>query len=557
MTRRQCLLLLAQAASAAEPEAPFTQFTDVAHQAGLVQPIVYGGLTSKKYILETNGCGVAFYDYDQDGWLDIFLGGGTRLDEKPAQTSIRLYHNNRDGTFTDVTAKAGLNRVAWVSGVCIGDYDNDGFDDLFLSCWGQNILYHNNGNGTFTDVTKHAGLTSEENRWSAGCTFLDYDRDGHLDLFIGEYLKFDLKTAPLPGMAENCNWKGIAVNCGPKGLPTGRNHLYRNNGDGTFSDVSEKSGIGKVKDRYGMTAVAADFDGDGWPDIFVACDSTASVLYKNGRDGTFEDVALVAGVAYNEDGREQAGMGVGVGDVRNTGTLDLFKTHFADDTPILYFNDGRGSFTDVTVKAGLGSFSQYVSWGAGIADFDNDGWMDLLWVNGSVYPEVEKYFQQYKHFNPRILLRNLGKGTFADYSSRGGSGITDRHSSRGCAFGDFNNDGAIDVLVMNMNEPPSLLRNELNNHNHWLKLKLVGTRSNRTAIGASAIVTAGGRRQRQDVMSQSSFYSQNDLRLHFGLGSALRADSIEIRWPSGLIEIYKDVPGDKIHILKEGAGKPS
>ena len=441
MTRRQCLLLLAQAASGAQPDTPFTQFSDIARQAGLTQPVVYGGLTSKKYILETNGCGVAFYDYDQDGWLDIFLGGGMRLDEKPGRTSIRLYHNNRDGTFTDVTAKAGLNRIAWVSGVCIGDYDNDGFDDLFLSCWGQNILYHNNGNGTFTDVTKRAGLTSEENRWSAGCTFLDYDRDGRLDLFISEYLKFDLKTAPLPGMAENCNWKGIAVNCGPKGLPTGRNHLYRNNGDGTFSDVSEKSGIGKVRDRYGMTAVAADFDGDGWPDIFVACDSTASVLYKNRQDGTFEDVALVAGVAYDEDGREQAGMGVGVGDVRNTGTFDLFKTHFADDTPILYLNDGHGAFTDVTAKAGLGSFSQYVSWGAGIADFDNDGWMDLLWVNGNVYPEVEKYFQQYKHLNPRVLLRNLGNGTFADYSSRGGAGITDRHSSRGCAFGDFNNDG--------------------------------------------------------------------------------------------------------------------
>ena len=342
----------------------------------------------------------------------------------------------------------------------------------------------------------------------AGCTFTDYNRDGFLDLFVGTYLDFDLKKVPLPGQGENCNWKGIPVNCGLRGLPTGRNFLYRNNGNGTFTDVSESSGIAKVDHRYAMTAVAADFDDDGWPDIYVACDSTPSILYKNNHDGTFTDIALEAGVAYNEDGREQAGMGVAIGDSLNSGRLDIFKTHFMDDTPILYANQGKGRFEDRTAKGGFGAFTHYIGWGAAFADFDNDGLLDLLFVNGSVYPEIEQYFKEYNYKNPRILLRNLGKGEFADVSLQCGSGITDRHSSRGCAFGDFDNDGRVDVLVMNMGEPPSLLQNQTANANHWLKLKLMGTKSNRTAIGARAFVSANGRRQRQEVLSQSSFYSQ-------------------------------------------------
>jgi len=548
--RRRDFLGLPLVAYGPSSQARF-QFTDIAAQAGLTAPVVYGNRDQKKYILETNGCGIAFFDYDHDGWLDLFVPGGSQLAGAPPRTTNRLYKNNRDGTFTDVTRQAGLERAVWASGVCVGDYNNDGFDDLFVSCWGQNLLYRNNGNGTFTDVTEAAGLLHSKPEWGAGCTFTDYNRDGFLDLFVSTYLNFDLKTAPLPGATENCTWKGIAVNCGPRGLPTGRNFLYRNNGDGTFTDVSERSGIAKADHRYAMTAVAADFDDDGWPDIFVACDSTPSILYRNNRDGTFSDIALEAGVAYNEDGREQAGMGVAVGDVQNSGRLDIFKTHFADDTPILYRNQGDGRFEDVTAKAGLGAFTRYVGWGAGFADFDNDGLVDLLFVNGNVYPELEQFFTGYKYRNPRILMRNLGGGAFENLSDDSGAGITDCHSSRGCAFGDFENNGKIGVAIMNMGEPPSLLRNEAANSNRWLKLKLIGTKSNRSAIGAKAMVSAAGRRQRQEVLSQSSFYSQSDLRLHFGLGSATSAD-VEIHWPSGLRETYSGVKSNQILSLKEG-----
>lgn len=542
---------LAMAAAAVANGRGF-QFVDVAAEAGLTHPIVYGNPRSKKYILETNGCGIAFFDYDHDGWLDIFVPGGSLLEGAPAGATNRLYRNNRDGTFTDVTRQAGLERAVWASGVCVGDYNNDGFDDLFVSCWGQNILYRNNGNGAFTDVTREAGLLHAQPQWGAGCTFVDYDRDGRLDLFVSSYLNFDFKTVPLPGAAPNCMWKGIPVNCGPKGLPTGRNFLFHNNGDGTFTDGSERSGIAKVDSRYAMTAVAADLDDDGWPDIFVACDSTPSILYKNNHDGTFKDIALEAGVAYNEDGREQAGMGVAIADCMAEGRLDLFKTHFADDTPVLYRNLGGGVFEDVTSKAGLGAFTRYVGWGAGFADFDNDGWPDLLFVNGSVYPELDQYFKEYKYRNPRILLRNTGNGSFENVGASSGPGISAEHSSRGCAFGDFDNDGDVDILVMNMSEPPSLLRNDTRTGNHWLKLKLTGTKSNRSAIGAAVFVTANGRRIRQDVLSQSSFYSQSDLRLHFGLGAATEAALVEIRWPSGLRETYRNVRGDRIVTLKEG-----
>lgn len=532
-------------------------FVDVFERAGLNDPIVYGGVDQKKYIIETNGCGVAFFDYDNDGWIDVFLLNGTRLEGSPKgkEPTSKLYRNNRDGSFADVTPKSGLARTGWASAVTVGDYDNDGFDDLFTTYWGQNALYHNNGNGTFTDVTSRAGLGTRGSRWGSGCALVDYDRDGKLDLFVANYLKFDLAQAPEPGKGPNCLWKGIPVNCGPKGLPTDTNLLYHNKGDGTFADVSESSGIGKVRDRYPMTAVVTDFNDDGWPDIYVACDSTASILYKNNRDGTFADVAVETGVAYNEDGQAQAGMGVTVGDFNADGLPDIFKTHFADDLPILYKNSGRGFFEDSSRAAGF-DHTPFVQWGTGLVDFDNDGLPDIFTVTGNVYPEIEKQFKQYPHKSTRLVYRNLGNGRFKDVTALSGIGVLTPHSSRGCAFGDFDNDGDTDVLVMNMNEAPSLLRNERASRraNNWLKLKLIGGKSNRSAVGARVRLRAAAHMQTQEISSQSSYYSHNDPRLNFGLGASTKADHIEIRWPSGATETFKDIAANQIVTIKEGGG---
>ncbi|MEA2172761.1 MAG: enediyne biosynthesis protein [Blastocatellia bacterium] len=451
-----------------------------------------------------------------------------------------------------------MRRSGWASSVCAGDYDNDGYDDIFITYWGRNILYHNNGNGTFTDATQKAGLYSKETRWGSGCTFVDYDRDGKLDLFVANYLKFDLSKAPEPGKGANCFWKGVPVNCGPKGLPTDTNLLYHNNGDGTFKDVSDSSGIAKVTGRYSMTATTLDYNNDGWTDIYVACDSTASTLYRNNRDGTFTDVALEAGTAYNEDGQAQAGMGVAVGDYNADGFTDIFKTHFSDDLPALYKNSGRDFFEDASRAAGF-DHTRYVEWGTGFADFDNDGWPDIMIATGSVYPEVEKIFKEYPHRSPRLVYRNLGNGRFQEVTAQAGPGILTPRSSRGCAFGDFDNDGDTDVLVMNMNEPPLLMRNEYNNAGHqgshnWLTLKLTGTKSNRSAIGARVILKTGSHIQVQEITSQSSYYSHNDPRLHFGLGTNQRADQLEIRWPNGQVEIIKDIPANRFIKIKEGSG---
>lgn len=539
------------------PASSFPQFTDIAAQAGLTQPIIYGGVDSKKYIIETNGCGVAFYDYDNDGWLDILTLNGSRLDgfAKGQEPTNRLYQNNRNGTFTDVTDQAGLRHSGWASGLCIGDYDNDGHDDLFITYWGQNVLYHNNGNGTLTDVTSKAKLAFTGMRWGSGCSFVDYDNDGKLDLFVSNYLTFDLQTAPEPGKGANCLWKGIAVNCGPKGMPYARNWLYRNNGDGTFTDVSAQSGISKVSERYPMSTVAADFNEDGWTDIYVACDSTASILYRNNHDGTFTDIALESGTAYNEDGNPQAGMGLGIGDYDGDGRLDIFKTHFADDTSVLYRNMGRWLFADSSFAAGFGKTIRYVCWGAGMPDLDNDTWPDILFVTGNVYPEVERHFKQYPHRSPRLVWRNTGNGRFENVSETSGSGITTPHSSRGCAFGDFDNDGDLDVLVMNMNEPPSLLRNEYAGKSHWLKVKLTGVKANRTGLGARVVVTAGGHKQAQAVLSQSSYYSHDDMRLHYGLGNNTKAERIEVFWPGGQMDVFENVQADQILKIKEGTGR--
>ncbi len=533
---------------------PFlARFTDVAAEAGLTHPVIYGPADHKDFILETVGCGLAFFDFDNDGWLDLFVLNGTRFSGAPPGATNRLYKNNRDGTFADVTEKAGLRRTGWASAVTVGDYNNDGFDDLFVTYWGQNALYRNNGDGTFTDVAREAGLAGETGVWNSGCSFVDYDRDGHLDLFVAQYVEFDPKTAIRPEQDPNCNWKGIPVNCGPRGLRPGRQRLFHNDGHGRFRDVSVASGISKTRGGYAMTVVAADFDNDGWPDIYVACDSTASYLFRNRHDGTFQEEALERGAALSEDGMEQAGMGVGIGDFNLDGNLDLFKTHFADDTPVLWRNDGAGNFEDVTVASGLGVETRYIGWGAGIVDLDNDGYPDLFNVTGNVYPEIEKKLPEYPLKTPRLLFHNLGNGKFEEIIDGAGAGISDAHCSRGCAFGDFDNDGDLDIAIVNLNEPPSLLRNDQTNTRRWLKVLLEGTRSNRGAIGSRVTVTYAGKRQAQEVVAQSSFYSASDRRLHFGLGDAATA-GIEVRWTNGGVERFANVAACQLVVIREGAG---
>ena len=533
---------------------PFNaHFVDVASTAGLRAPTIYGGVETKKYILESTGCGCAFIDYDNDGWMDLLVLNGTRLEADPPGTSNRLYKNNRNGTFTDVTAKAGLMRAGWASAVTVGDYDNDGFDDLFITYYGHNTLYHNNGNGTFSEVTKRAGLAQDAVRYGSGCSWVDYDRDGKLDLFVANYLNTTLEKLPKPGENPDCTWKGVAVNCGPRGLPTGFVQLFHNNGDGTFIEVSKQSGVAAAAGSYPMTVVAADYDNDGWPDIYVACDSTPSWLFRNQRNGTFREEALERGVALSEDGMEQAGMGVGVGDYDLDGNLDIFKTNFADDTNVLYRNDGKGNFDDVTIRTGLGVETRYVGWGTGIVDLDNDGFPDLFIATGSVYPEVEKKVPNHPFRTPRIVFRNLGDGRFEELIEEAGPGVGEPHASRGCAFGDFDNDGDIDILVMNMNEPPSLLRNDVSSGGHWLKVLLRGVQSNQSAIGARVTVVYGNRRQAQEVHAQSSFYSANDRRLHFGLGTETICD-LSIRWPNGAAESISKVAANQLVVIQEGSG---
>ena len=532
----------------------FSSFLDVAASAGLTQTMFYGEAHKATYIIEIMGAGCAFFDYDNDGWMDIFILGGRLLDAVPAGASNRLYRNNRNGTFTDVTQKAGLMDAGWANGVCVGDFDNDGNEDLFVTYFGQNRLYHNNGDGTFTDVTAKAGLLSPNTRFSTGCTFVDYNRDGRLDLFVSNYVDFDLSKAPRPSLnVPNCNYEGVPINCGPNGFGFPPHFLYRNNGDGTFTDVSKESGIAAVRSSYGLTAVTFDADEDGWPDIFVACDSTPSLLFMNNRDGTFREEGLVRGIALSSDGQQLGGMGVGVGDYDLDGHLDLVKTHFQKQATGLYRNDGKGQFDDVTTKAGLFAERRFISWGTDLADLDNDGYPDILWATGTVYPELERRYAKYPTHSQRILFRNHGNGSFLPIGLEAGPGVAAAHMSRGCALGDFDNDGDLDVLIMNRNEPPSLLRNDAPVSNHWLKVRLEGTRSNRSAIGARVLVHYGGRVQARCVTSQASYLSVNDPRLHFGLGGASTAD-IEVHWPVGTSETFRGLAVDRLVTIVEGQG---
>ncbi len=557
LARVAFLLIPVFPAAVAEPPqaSPIANFTDVAEKAGLTMTTVFGGKDSKKYIIETTGTGVAIFDYDNDGWPDIFLVNGTTLEGFPAATAPtnHLYRNNHNGTFTDVTAKAGLMATGWGQGVCAGDYDNDGWEDLYVTYYGKNRLYHNQ-EGVFTEVAEGSGVAGTGKAWGTGCAFVDYDRDGLLDLMVANYVDFDVSTAPAPGERASCVWKGVPVMCGPRGLPGAKNILYHNLGGGKFEDVTAKAKIDQTSGHYGFSVSTLDYDDDGWPDIYVACDSTASILYHNNHDGTFTDRAVVAGAAFNEDGREQAGMGSTVADYDGDGRLDIFKTNFSDDTSTLYRNNGNGTFDDVTYAAGLGLYTRYLGWGTMFLDFDNDGWSDLLLVNGHVYPEVDKQNLGSSYQEPRILYHNNGNGTFTDISAHAGAGITTVHAGRGLAVGDLWNDGRISAVISNMNANPSLLVNQVRSANHWIGLRALGTKSNRDGIGARVTVKIGPRVLVDEVRSGSSYDSNNDMRIHFGLGAATKIEWVQIRWPSGLTEQFDNIAVDAIHTLKEGSG---
>ena len=533
-------------------------FTDVAAAAGLDLRFTYGGERSKNYIIESNGSGVAFLDYDDDGRLDIFLVNGSTLEgfgEAAAPTN-RLYRNTDGSTFEDVTERTGMARSGWGSAVCAGDYDNDGGLDLFVAYWGLDALFHNDGDGAFEEVAAAAGVAGTQKQWSSGCSFVDYDRDGLLDLMVTEYQQFDLAKAAPPGKASNCEWKGMPVYCGPRGLPFGTLTLFRNQGDGTFKDVSVAAGVRGVKDYYAFTAVAADFDQDGWQDIYIACDSTPSIFFLNNGDGTFTDFATETGLAFNEHGFEQGGMGIGVGDFDRNGLLDLIKTNFAGDYPNIYQNQEGGFFEDIVVRAGVAVNPNYVGWGVEYVDLDNDGWQDIFQVNGHVYPELDRQAKvDETYVQSNLVYRNLGDGIFEDVTALAGPGLGVKKSSRGAAFGDFDDDGDLDVVVMNMAETASLLRNDLANENHWVKIRLRGTKSNRSAIGATVTIEAGDVRQTEAVLSQSSYVSHSDLRVHFGLGSADKIDGITVRWPSGDVEQFPAAAADRVLLLVEGSGE--
>ena len=536
----------------------FPHYIDVAKDAGLNSKTIILGHDSKDFLLSTTGGGIALFDYDNDSWLDIFIVNSSGLNgfPKDAQPSNRLYRNNRDGTFTDVTEMAGLLRSGWGQGVCVGDYDNDGFPDLFVTYYGKNILYHNNGNGTFTDVTREAGLLEQEDHWNSGAAFLDYDRDGHLDLFVANYLAYQ---SGLVLYDANPALVGLQspVLSGVPGLKGTKNILYRNNGDGTFTDVSQSAGILDPETSYGFTPCVADYDNDGWPDIYIADDSTPSLLFKNNHNGTFKETGVLAGVAYDENGRAQGGMGVDAADYDGDGWLDINKTNYSDQTTSLYHNRGQGFFTDETFAAGLAGETRSVKWGTGFLDFDNDGRPDILIVTGPIYPpglsRNDRHPKQEEN-GRKILYRNLGNGRFQDISERGGPGLLLSRCSRGAAFGDIFHSGQIDVVINNLNDSPTLLRNNAPTSNSWLLIKLVGTRTNRSAIGARVTVEAEDGRQIQEVRSGGSFCSQSDLRLHFGLGRARQASRVIINWLGRAQEILYRVPANRVITVQEQKG---
>jgi hypothetical protein len=534
---------------------PRVWFEDVAAAAGLTFRHIAGNRVNKTYLVEATGSGVAIIDYDNDGLPDILLVNSTKWSytkgERPATS--HLFHNLGNLRFQDVTEKAGITRSGWGQGACVGDYDNDGFDDLFVTYYGRNILYHNERGGGFRDVTVEAGLDTGEMRWSTGCAFLDYDRDGKLDLAIANYVQLDPAHTPKPGANALCMYKGLPVMCGPRGLLGGSNLLFHNQGGGKFADVSQKSGFTEPAGYFGFSVLTGDFDDDGWPDIYIACDSTPSILFRNNHDGTFTDIGVTSGTAFNQDGQEQAGMGAAAADFNHDGLLDIVKTNFSDDVPTLFENKGSGYFADVTYRAGMGVNTRFLGWGVGFSDFDHDGWKDILIVNGHIYPSVDTLRLDSRYRQQKELFWNIHNGAFLDISAKSGPGVTGAHSSRGAAFADLTGDGAIEVVVNNIDESPSLLVNRGEKKN-WLVVKLRGVKSNRDGIGAQIKVRSGNLEQVDEVRSGGSYLSSNDLRLHFGIAEAKQVDSIEVRWPSGLRERFPPQAANQQIVFEEGRG---
>ncbi len=539
------LLTLLTALLAAQPYAKAQpRFENIAARVGLTEAIPNGGDKTKTWIVETTGSGAAWIDYDNDGLLDAFLVSGSG-------SPSRLYRNTGQGELTDVTSKTLPPRDGWGQGVCAGDYDNDGFTDLLVTYWGQNSLLRNAAGRRFEDVTSQSGLRQERTRYNTGCAFLDYDLDGDLDLFVANYLRFDFETTPKPGDNPYCFYRNMPVACGPRGLPFDTQLLYRNDGDGTFTNVSDASGVAETSQHYALGVLTGDFNGDGYPDIYVACDRTPSILFINQTDGTFAEEALLRGAALDENGKALSGMGAAAADFNGDGRLDIFRTNFSDERSTLYRNRGEGDFDEATTSAGMAHNTRYVGWGTGFLDFDNDTWPDLLLVNGHVFPEVEALQTDIRYRDRAILYHNQGEGSFADLSEQAGPGILEKHAARGAAFGDYDNDGHVEVLINNQNEPPTLLDQTTTPAGNWIILKLEGSKSNRSAIGAKVQVTTGDRVQMQEVRSGGGYLSQNDLRLHFGLGQAERADQVTIIWPGGQQQIVKGLAANEIHTLRQ------
>ncbi|MFC5862325.1 CRTAC1 family protein [Acidicapsa dinghuensis] len=537
-------------------------FEDVTKASGLSNWKHVMGAADKRLIIDTNGSGLGLIDYDNDGWLDIYLVNGSTFaaeDGKETPPHAALFHNNHDGTFTDVAAKAGVTNDRWGFGVAIADYDNDGWPDIFVANWGKNRLYHNNHDGTFTDVAEKAGVTL--GNWSAGATWGDYDGDGLLDVFVTGYVHFDRNNLPYEKTEATgysyCEFRGEHVMCGPRGLQGEPDHLFHNNGDGTFTDVSVKAGVSdQVNKYYGITPLFADVNNDGKPDLLVANDSTLSYLYLNRGNGTFEDASLSSGFGLNEDGREVAAMGIAVGDYLNNGNLDFAITDFSDEEKLLMKNDGKGAFTEASFAAGLGHKTvPFLGWGDGFLDFDNDGWLDLMFINGHIYPAADRLDWGTSYAQRPELFRNMGDGKFEEVLPVKGSGLAQIVSGRGAAFGDLFNNGKIDVVISPIDGPPVLLKNVNPDHHHWVELKLIGgSKSPRDAVGATVYLSANGMRQRQDVLSGGSYSSTNDPRVHFGLGDSTSAASAEIHWPSGATEKIVLPAVDRIYTVTEDKG---